>query len=151
MRLRAVVAVAVVGTILSACSDATAPPLPLRGVFLLMEENGRALPADPFEPTGCCLTIYGLLTFRDSTYEMKSAYRDKQSDFSFFNSESGRYVRSGSAISFDRSSGGGLSLPYRITSASVSKDGRTVIVTYGDDPANVIRATFRRCDACVVE
>ena len=151
MRHRVVAAVAFFGAFVAACSDATAPPLPIRGVFLLMEENGRALPADPFEPSGCCLTLFGLLTFRDSTYEMKSAYRDKNSDFSFFNSENGKYVRSGNAISFDRSGGGGLSLPYRISSASVSRDARTVIVTYGEDPANEIRATFRRCDACVVE
>jgi hypothetical protein len=137
--------------LVGACDDATGPPVPLRGVFLLMEENGRVLPADPFEPIGCCLTLFGSLTFRDSTYEMRSAYRDKESEFSFFNSENGKYVRSGNSISFSRSSGGGLSLPYRISSASVSKDGRTVVVTYGEDPANEIRATFRRCDGCFVE
>lgn len=150
MRLRVAVGGLFLGVMVAACDDATAPPVPLLGVFLLWEENGRALPADPFEPVGCCLTLFGSLTFRDSTYEMRSAYRDKETDFSFVNSENGKYVRSGSSISFSRTGGGGLSLPYRITSASVSKDGRTVIVTYGEDPANEIRATFRRCDGCAL-
>lgn len=151
MRLRATVGAVVLCGCIAACSDATAPPPPLRGVYLLWEENGRPLPADPFEPSGCCLTLFGSLSFGDSTYEIRSAYRDKASDFSFFNSESGKYARSGNSISFNRSSGGGLSLPYRITSASVSRDGRTVIVIYGDNPASEIRATFRRCDGCYVE
>lgn len=149
MKRLTVLAALVLGSIAAACSDATAPPVPLRGVFILFEENGREIPADPFPPNGCCLTLSGALTFRDSTYEMLSRYRDKVTPLSFFNAETGKYVRSGNSIEFTRTGGDGLRLPYRITEATVSNDGQIVVVTYGEDAE--IRATFRRCDACVVD
>jgi len=129
------------------CGDLTAP-YALQGTYLLVEENGRALPADPFPPDGCCVTLSGYFAFTGTAYLLRTIYQEKGSEFAFFNAEHGSFVRTDNTVTFTRAGGGGLSVPYRLSPATVSDDGTTVTVTFGDETADNIRARFQRCASC---
>ena len=128
------------------CGGDTTAPAELEGIYTLVEENGQPLPSDPFQPNGCCLTLSGSVTFTSSTYDLHTSHRNKNNGINFDNSEQGTYTRAGSALAFTRTGGGGEGLPYLLGPGTVSEDGATVTLLYGDEGpgSNQIRATFRR-------
>jgi hypothetical protein len=126
------------------CSDWISPPVPLGGQYALIAENGKALPSDPFPPNGCCLTVQGVLTFGDSTYALTVTYQDKASPFGFSNTETGRYLRQHYTVTFTRTGGSGLNLPFVISPGTISLNGDTVSFRYIGDPTNEVHAIFHR-------
>jgi hypothetical protein len=124
--------------------DSTGPALP-GGSFTLVAENDVPLPSDHGEPSGCCLTLSGSLAFTPTTYELHTSHRNKNNGLTFDNSEQGTYTRQGSTLSFTRTGGDGP-FPYLLGPGTVSSDGRTVTLLYGDEGpgSDQIRATFRR-------
>ena len=136
-----------VATVLTACSSngATAPTQ-LEGTYPLVSENDQPLPSDPSAPFGCCLTLSGSLTLTADTYDLRTSHRNKNNGILFDNSEQGTYTRQGRTLSFNRTGGGGESFPYLLAPGTVSPDGGTVTLLYGDEGpgSDQIRATFRR-------
>lgn len=134
------------GALITACDGDVTGPDSILGTYTLVEENGQPLPADPVAPYGCCLTLSGSLTFTSGTYDLRTSHRNKNTGVTFNNSEQGHYTREGDALSFARTAGGGVGLPYLLGPGTVSQDGATVTLLYGDEGpgSNQIRATFRR-------
>lgn len=142
----AILLAALVALVGSSCGGGITAPAPLEGTYVLVEENAQPLPSDPFAPYGCCLTLSGSVTFTATTYDLRTSHRNKNNGFMFDNSEQGTYTRRGSTASFTRTGGGGAGFPYLLGPGSVSADGASVTLLYGDEGpgSNQIRATFRR-------
>ncbi len=132
--------------LLTACDGDSTGPGSIFGTYTLVEENGQPLPSDPFAPSGCCLTLSGSVTFTSSTYDLRTSHRNKNNDITFDNSEQGTYTRESNTLSFTRTGGGGEGFPYLLGPGTVSEEGATVTLLYGDEGpgSNQIRATFRR-------
>jgi hypothetical protein len=134
------------GIVLLACSDGGTGPTPLQGTYPLVAENDQPLPSDPSAPFGCCLTLSGSLTLTAETYDLRTSHRNKNNGIVFDNSELGTYIRQGNTLSFTRTGGGGEGFPYLLGPGTVSADGDTVTLLYGDEGpgSDQIRATFQR-------
>jgi hypothetical protein len=132
--------------LLSCDGEDTSGPAPLDGIYTLVAENDQPLPSDPSAPFGCCLTLAGSLTLTPTTYDLRTSHRNKNNGISFDNSEVGSYTRQGSALSFTRTGGGGEGFPYLLGPGTVSADGDTVTLLYGDEGpgSDQIRAMFAR-------
>jgi hypothetical protein len=78
-------------------------------------------------------------------YDLRTSHRNKNNGITFDNSEQGTYTRQGNTLSFTRTGGGGL-FPYLLGPGTVSEDGDTVTLLYGDEGpgSDQIRATFQR-------
>ena len=128
------------------CHGGTTAPAPLEGTYTLVEENGQPLPSDPSAPYGCCLTLSGSVTFTANTYDLRTSHRNKINGITFDNSEQGTYTRQGSTLTFTRTGGGGEGFPARLGPGSVSADGTSVTLLWGDEGpgSNQIRGVFRR-------
>jgi hypothetical protein len=131
---------------LLACRGDPSGPTPLGGRYTLVAENDQPLPSDPSAPYGCCLTLSGSLVLTAATYELRTRHRNKHNGITFDNSERGTYTRLGNTLSFVRTGGGGEAFPYLLGPGTVSDDGDTVVLPYGDEGpgSDQIRATFRR-------
>jgi hypothetical protein len=135
------------GALLLACSgDGGTAPAPIEGTYPLVAENGQPLPSDPSAPFGCCLTLSGSLTLTANTYDLRTSHRNKNNGILFDNSEVGTYTRQGRTLSFARTGGGGEGFPYLLGPGTISPDGNTVTLPYGDEGpgSDQIIATFRR-------
>ncbi len=143
---RALLLTALVALAGSSCGGGTTAPAPLEGTYTLVEENGQPLPSDPSAPFGCCLTLSGSVTFTAGTYDLRTSHRNKNNGITFDNSEQGTYTRQGSTLSFTRTGGGGEGFPYLLGPGTVSADGTSVTLLYGDEGpgSDQIRATLRR-------
>jgi hypothetical protein len=132
--------------VLIACSDDGGVAPTLDGSYALVAENGQSLPSDPSAPYGCCLTLSGSLTLTPATYDLRTTHQNKNNGLVFDNSEQGTYSREGNTLSFTRTGGGGEGFPYLLAPGTVSSDGETVTLLYGDEGpgSDQIRATFRR-------
>ena len=128
------------------CHGGTTAPAPLEGTYTLVEENGLSLPSDPSAPYGCCLTLSGSVTFTASTYDLRTSHRNKNNGITFDNAEQGTYTRQGRTLRFTRTGGGGAGFPYLLSPGTVSADGTSVTLLYGDEGpgSDQTRATFRR-------
>jgi hypothetical protein len=135
---------ALAGASLSCGGDSTGPAT-LEGTYNMVEENGQPLPSDPSAPFGCCLTLSGSLTLTATGYELRTSHRNKINGITFDNAEEGTYTREGNTLSFTRTGGEG-EFPYLLAPGTVSEDGDTVSLLYGDEGpgSDQIRATFRR-------
>ncbi len=136
-----------VAAVLTACSgNGGTSPTPLEGTYTLVSENDQPLPSDPSAPFGCCLTLSGSLTLTADTYDLRTSHRNKNNGILFDNSEQGTYTRQGRTLSFTRTGGGGEGFPYLLAPGTVSPDGGTVTLLYGDEGpgSDQIRATFQR-------
>ena len=124
--------------------DDTTAPAPLEGAYLLVAENDRPLPSDPSAPYGCCLTLSGSLSLTAATYDLRTSNRNQINGIEFDNAEQGTYDRQGHTLSFTRTGGG--SFPYLLAPGTVSADGRTVTLLYGDEGpgSDQTRAVFQR-------
>lgn len=129
-----------------ACGGNATAPVSLSGVFTLIQENGQPLPADPFAPNGCCVTQSGSLTLSASTYDLVTSHRNKNNGITFSNSEQGTYIRQANTLNFTRTGGGGAGFPFLLAPGTVSTDGVSVTLLYGDEGpgSNQIRGVFRR-------
>jgi hypothetical protein len=138
---RLVVSIAFIA--LSCDGDGTAPT-PLEGTYTLVGENDQPLPSDPSAPFGCCLTLSGSPSLTVATYDLRTSHRNKNNGITFDNSEQGTYTRQGHTLSFTRTDGEGF--PYLLGPGTVSADGATVTLLYGDEGpgSDQIRASFRR-------
>ncbi|HET9040211.1 MAG TPA: hypothetical protein VFN40_08580 [Gemmatimonadales bacterium] len=127
------------------CGDGTAPSL-IDSPYTLVSENDVPLPSDHGEPSGCCLTLSGSLTFTATTYDLRTSHRNKNNGLTFDNSEQGTYTRQGAVLSFTRTGGGGEGFPYLLGPGTLSSDLDTVVLLYGDEGpgSDQIRAAFRR-------
>ena len=143
MKARLILGIAVLAL---SCDDGGEGPAPIEGTYALVEENGQLLPSDPSAPFGCCLTLSGSLAFTATTYDLQTSHRNKNTDVTFDNAEQGTYTRQGNTLNFTRTGGGGLDVPYLLAPGSVSVDGVTVTLLYGDEGpgSDQIRAIFRR-------
>jgi hypothetical protein len=133
--------------VLLACSsNGSTDPTPLEGTYTLLAENDQPLPSDPSAPFGCCLTLSGSLILMADSYDLRTSHQNKNNGTLFDNSEQGTYTRQGSTLSFTRTGGGGEEFPYLLGPGTVSGDGTTVTLLYGDEGpvSDQIRATFRR-------
>lgn len=130
----------------SSCSGGSTVPAPIGGTYTLVEENGQPLPSDPSAPYGCCLTLSGSLTLTASTYDLRTSHRNKNNGINFDNAEQGTYARQGNTLAFTRTAGGGAGFPYLLGPGTVSADGTSVTLLYGDEGpgSDQTRATFRR-------
>ena len=130
---------------LSCGGDGTGPGS-LEGTFTLVRENDQPLPTDPFDPVGCCVTLSGTLTLTTTTYDLRASYRNKNNAILFDNSEQGTYTRQGRTLTFTRTGGGGEGFPYLLAPGTVSSDGQTITLLYGDEGpgSNQIEGVFRR-------
>jgi hypothetical protein len=128
---------------LSCGGDGTAPT-PLEGTYTLVAENDQPLPSNPSAPFGCCLTLSGALSLTGATYDLSTSHRNKNNGITFDNSEQGTYTRRGHTMSFTRT--GGEDFRYLLGPGTVSADGDTVTLLYGDEGpgSDQIRASFRR-------
>jgi len=128
---------------LSCDGDGTAPT-PLTDTYTLVAENDQPLPSDPSAPFGCCLTLSGSLSLTAAVYDLRTSHRNKNNGITFDNSEQGTYTRQGNTLTFTRTGGEGF--PYLLGPGTVSTDGDTVTLLYGDEGpgSDQIRATFRR-------
>jgi hypothetical protein len=128
------------------CNGDSSAPRQLEGTYTLVAENGQPLPEDPITPAGCCLTLSGSLTLSATTYDLHTSHHNKNTDITFDNSEQGTYSRQGNTLSFTRDGGGGEGIPYLLGPGSVSADGDTVTLLYGDEGpgSDQIHAAFRR-------
>jgi hypothetical protein len=131
--------------IVCACDGGSTSPRGLDGTYTLVAENDQPLPSDPSAPFGCCLTLSGSLTLTATMYDLQTSHRNKNNGISFDNSEQGTYTRQGNTISFTRTGGDG-EFPYLLGPGTVSADGDTVTLPYGDEGpgSDQIRATFHR-------
>ncbi|HEY8259328.1 MAG TPA: hypothetical protein VIG08_16845 [Gemmatimonadales bacterium] len=134
------------GCLILSCDGDPTAPLPLDGAYALVSENEQTLPSDPGAPGGCCLTLSGSITFTAATYDLQTVHRNKNNAIVFDNSEQGTYTRQGNTLSFTRTGGGGEGFPYLLGPGTVSADGTTVLLLYGDEGpgSNQIRAVFER-------
>jgi len=130
----------------SSCSGVSTVSASIGGTYTLVEENGQSLPSDPSAPHGCCLTLSGSLTLTTSTYDLRTSHRNKNNGINFDNAEQGTYTRQGNTLTFTRTGGGGAGFPYLLGPGTVSADGASVILLYGDEGpgSDQTRATFRR-------
>ena len=128
------------------CGGGTTAASSLEGTYTLVEENGQPLPSDPSAPHGCCLTLSGSVTFTAGTYDLRTSHRNKNNGITFDNSEQGTYAREGGTLRFTRAGGGGEGFPYLLGPGTVSADGTSVTLLYGDEGpgSDQTRATFRR-------
>lgn len=140
---RAILLAALIALAALSCREETTGPSLLEGTYTLVDENGAPLPADSW---GCCITLSGSITFTASTYDLHTSQQSKNSGSIISNSEQGSYIRQGNTITFTRTGGGGLNFPYLLAPGTVSADGATVVLLYGDEGpgSNQVRATFRR-------
>jgi hypothetical protein len=143
--LRTGVLVAVLAFGVASCGDGTAPSL-IDSPYTLVSENDVPLPSDQGEPSGCCLTLSGSLTFTATTYDLRTSHANKNNGLTFDNSEQGTYTRQGAVLSFTRTGGGGEGFPYLLGPATLSSGLDTVVLLYGDEGpgSDQIRAAFRR-------
>jgi hypothetical protein len=127
------------------CEDGTGPGS-LDGVFALVAENDRPLPSDHGEPSGCCLTLGGSITFSGAGYELRTSHRNKNNGITFDNSEQGTFTRQGNTLTFTRTGGAAEGFPYLLGPGTVSADQQAVTLLYGDEGpgSDQIRALFRR-------
>lgn len=139
------VLVASIAFVALSCDGDTIAPAPLDDTYTLVAENDQPLPSDPSAPFGCCLTLSGSLTFTAATYDLRTSHRNKNNGIEFDNSEQGTYTRMGNTLSFTRTGGDG-EFPYLLAPGTVSADGRTVALLYGDEGpgSDQIRAAFER-------
>jgi hypothetical protein len=144
--LRRAIAVAALILIASACDGDGTGPSTIEGMYTLVSENDQPLPSDPSAPDGCCLTLSGSLTLTAGTYDLRTSHRNKNNGITFDNSEQGTYTRQGNTLSFVRTGGGGEGFPYLLGPGTVSADGDTVTLLYGDEGpgSDQIRAVFQR-------
>ena len=128
------------------CGDGGSAPTALEGTWTLVAENDQPLPSDPSAPFGCCITLSGSLELTATAYDLRTSHRNKNTDLVFDNSEQGTYTRSGNTLSFTRTGGGGEGFPYLLGPGTVSADGQSVTLLYGDEGpgSDQIRATFER-------
>jgi hypothetical protein len=128
------------------CGDGGSAPRGLEGTWTLVAENDQPLPSDPSAPFGCCLTLSGSLELTATAYDLRTSHRNKNTDLVFDNSEQGTYTRSGNTLSFTRTGGGGEGFPYLLGPGTVSADGESVTLLYGDEGpgSDQIRARFER-------
>ena len=128
----------------SSCDGGTTPT-PVEGTYTLVAENDEPLPSDPSAPFGCCLTLSGSLILTADTYDIRTSHQNKNNGIVFDNSEQGTYTRQGNTLSFTRTGGGGEGFPYLLGPGTVSADGGSVTLLYGDEGpgSDQIRATFR--------
>jgi hypothetical protein len=138
--------IASIACIALSCDGGGTDPTPLEGTYALVAENGQPLPSDPSAPYGCCLTLSGSLSLTATVYELRTSHRNKNNGITFDNSEQGTYTRQGNTLSFTRTGGGGEGFPYLLGPGTVSADGDTVTLLYGDEGpgSDQTRATFRR-------
>jgi hypothetical protein len=131
----------------SPLSPARTVPAPgsLDGVFALVAENDRPLPSAHGEPSGCCLTLSGSITFRGAGYELRTSHRNKNNGITFDNSEQGTFTRQGNTLIFTRTGGAAEGFPYLLGPGTVSADQQAVTLLYGDEGpgSDQIRALFR--------
>ena len=141
VRTAAAAAVVVLG-----CGGESTGPRPIGGTYALRSENGQTLPSDPSAPDGCCLTLSGSLALAAATYELRTAHRNKNNGLEFENSEQGTYVRQADTLRFTRTGGGGEGYPYLLAPGTVSADGDTIVLLYGDEGpgSDQTRGTFVR-------
>ena len=139
------VLVASIAFVALSCDGDTTAPAPLDDTYALVAENDQPLPSDPSAPFGCCLTLSGSLTFTAATYDLRTSHRNKNNGIEFDNSEQGTYTRDGNTLSFTRTGGAG-EFPYLLAPGTVSADGRTVTLLYGDEGpgSDQTRAAFER-------
>jgi hypothetical protein len=132
--------------IAAACDGDSSAPQGTEGTYALVAENDDPVPSDPSAPFGCCLTLSGSLTLTPTTYNLRTSHRNKINGISFDNSEQGTYTRRGNTLSFTRTGGGGEGFPYLLGPGTISGDGDTVTLLYGDEGpgSDQIRATFQR-------
>lgn len=118
----------------------------LAGSYELVSENGDPVPSDPFAPNGCCITLSGSLVLTETTYDISATYENKNNGIVFDNSEQGTYALDGNTLTFTRTGGGGLEAPYLLAPGTVSDDGLTITLLYGDEGpgSNQIEGIFRR-------
>jgi hypothetical protein len=130
-------------TTVASCSD-QGPNLGLDGTYDLVSENGKPLPADPNDVGGCCITLAGSLTLDRASYHLAISYRNKNTSAEFANAEDGTFSRSGNTLTFVRTGGGGLGVPFLLGAGTVTQNQLTV--PYGDEGpgSNQIVAIFRR-------
>lgn len=142
--LRALVAAVVVAA--SACDGGSTAPGGIEGTYTLVAENGQPLPSDPSAPFGCCLTLSGSLSLTATTYDLQTSHRNKNNALEFDNAEQGTYTRQGNTLTFTRTGGAGEGFPYLLGPGTVSADGNTVSLLYGDEGpgSDQIQATFQR-------
>lgn len=128
-----------------ACGDSTGPA-DIVGTYRLVEENGQPLPSDPSAPDGCCLTLSGSVTFTATTYDLRTSHRNKINGIEFDNSEQGTWTRQGNTLTFTRTGGGDEVFPYLLGPGTVTDDGETVTLLYGDEGpgSDQTEARFRR-------
>ena len=143
---RAHLLIAVIALVASSCDGGGTAPEPLEGTYTLVAENDQPLPSDPSAPFGCCLTLGGSLSLTATAYDLHTTHRNKNNGLTFDNSEQGTYTRQGNTLTFTRTGGGGEGFPYLLAPGTVSSDGETVTLLYGDEGpgSDQIRATFRR-------
>jgi hypothetical protein len=129
-----------------ACDGDSSGPMGIEGTYTLVAENGDPIPSDPSAPFGCCLTLSGSLTLTRTTYDLRTSHRNKNNGITFDNSEQGTYTRRGNTLSFTRTGGGGEGFPYLLGPGTISGDGDTVTLLYGDEGpgSDQIRATYQR-------
>lgn len=137
----------------AACADraATSPiESPANGslsaTYVLVSENDKPLPEDPWDPYGCCTTLAGSLMLTGNSYELRTSHRNKNNALLFDNSEQGTFTRDGNTLQFTRVSGGGAGYPYLLAPGKVATDGTTITLLYGDEGpgSNQARAVFKR-------
>lgn len=145
MRKAAVLA-AMIALGASSCSGGSTVSAPIGGTYTLVEENGQPLPSDPSAPHGCCLTLSGSLTLTASSYNLTTSHRNKNNGINFDNAEQGTYTRQGNILTFTRTGGSGAGFPYLLGPGTVTTDGASVTLLYGDEGpgSDQTRATFRR-------
>src|SRR5688500_4591721 len=135
-----------IALVAGSCGGDGTAPTSLDGTYTLVAENGQPLPSDPSAPFGCCLTLSGSLTLAGATYDLRTSHQNKNNGILFDNSEQGTYTRQGNTLSFTRTGGGGEGFPCLLAPGTVSADGETVMLLYGEEGpgSDQIRATFRR-------
>jgi hypothetical protein len=130
----------------AACGNGSTAPAGIEGTYTLVAENDQPLPSDPSAPFGCCLTLSGSLTLTATMYDLQTSHRNKNNGIEFDNSEQGTYTRLGNTLSFTRTAGGGEGFPYLLGPGTVSGDGNSVTLLYGDEGpgSDQIQASFQR-------
>ena len=118
----------------------------LAGTYELVSENGDPVPSDPVAPHGCCITLNGSLVLTEGTYDISATYENKLNGIGVDNSEQGTYELDGTTLTFSRTGGGGLEAPYLLASGTVSDDGFTISLLYGDEGpgSDQIEGVFER-------
>lgn len=133
-------------TVLAIACDGSTGPADIVGTYRLVEENGQVLPSDPSAPDGCCLTLSGSLILTATTYDLRTSHRNKNNGIEFDNAEQGTWTRQGDVLAFTRTGGGDERFPYLLGPGTVTDDGDTVTLLYGDEGpgSDQTEAIFRR-------